>query len=287
MDERIPILLDTDAGSDIDDAVALAYLLCQPRCELLGITTVTGDVQKRAAICEVVCGAAGRTDVPIHVGRREPLLDGPGQPHVPHYEAIRDRAHRLDRPENTAVEFLRQTIRSRPGEITLLTIGPYSNIALLFALDPEIPFLLKEIVSMGGDFFGPDRQEWNVKVDLAASAMVYGAPRAAHLSVGLDVTEKCTMTREEVAAKFVGEPLETVRAMAEAWFTHAGRMTFHDPLAAALIFRPELCGYATGTVRCRDGLTRLERGEGPDRVAETVNSDAFFEEFMKVCSSKR
>jgi purine nucleosidase len=280
--ERIPILLDTDAGSDIDDAVALAYLLRQPRCELLGITTVSGDVQQRAAICEVVCAAAGRDDVPIHLGRREPLLDGPGQPKVPHYAAISDRPHRVDRPENMAVEFLRQTIRSRPGEITLLTIGPYSNIALLFALDPEIPFLVKEIVSMGGDFFGVDRQEWNIKVDLAASAMVYRAPRASHLSVGLDVTEKCTMTHEEVSTRFVGEPLATVRAMAEHWFTHAGRMTFHDPLAAALIFRPELCSYVSGMIDCRDGLTRLQEGEGPDRVAKTVDSDAFFDEFMGV-----
>ncbi len=283
--ERIPILLDTDAGSDIDDAVALAYLLRQPRCELLGITTVSGDVQQRAAICEVVCAAAGRLDVPIHVGRREPLLDGPGQPKVPHYAAISDRPHRLDHEENKAVEFLRETIRSRPGEITLLTIGPYSNIALLFALDPEIPFLLKEIVSMGGDFFGVDRQEWNVKVDLAASAMVYRSPRRRHLSVGLDVTEKCTMTHEEVTARFAGEPLGTVRKMAEQWFTHAGRMTFHDPLAAALIFRPELCTYVSGTIDCRDGLTRLIEGEGPDQVAKTVNSDAFFEEFMSVFTS--
>src|ERR1041385_1683340 len=141
--ERIPLLLDTDAGSDIDDAVALAYLLRQPRCELLGIATVTGEVEKRDAICEIVARAAGRDDIPIHLGRREPLLDGPGQPHVPHYDAVAHLPHRLEREEHAAVGFMREQIRARPGEITLLTIGPYSNVALLFALDPEIPSLLK------------------------------------------------------------------------------------------------------------------------------------------------
>jgi purine nucleosidase len=117
MANSIPVLLDTDIGSDIDDAVALAYLLQQPRCELLGVTTVTGDVSKRAACAEVICRAAGRTDVPIHCGASNVLLIGPGQPHVPHYQAIRKRLHQTSWPANTAVEFLRQTIRKRPGEI--------------------------------------------------------------------------------------------------------------------------------------------------------------------------
>jgi purine nucleosidase len=65
---RVPVLFDTDIGSDIDDAVALAYLLRQPRCELLGVTTATGDTGQRAALAEVICRAAGRNDVPIHAG---------------------------------------------------------------------------------------------------------------------------------------------------------------------------------------------------------------------------
>jgi inosine-uridine nucleoside N-ribohydrolase len=74
----ISILLDTDIGSDIDDAVALSYLLKQPRCELLGITTVTGDVAKRCACAEVICRSVGRGDVPIHAGTSNVLLTGPG-----------------------------------------------------------------------------------------------------------------------------------------------------------------------------------------------------------------
>ena len=111
MSEKIPVLLDTDIGSDIDDAVALAYLLRQPRCELVGITTVSGDVQQRAALAEIVCLRGGQPNVPIHCGRREPLFNGPGQPLVPQYEVACHLPHRLDRPENSAVSFISQTVR--------------------------------------------------------------------------------------------------------------------------------------------------------------------------------
>src|SRR5947209_16029888 len=119
MAETIPVLLDTDIGSDIDDAVCLAYLLRQPRCELLGITTVTGEVAQRAALCEVICRAAGRAGIPIHAGASSVLLFGPGQPRVPQYEAIRERPHRRDYEPGAAIEFLRQTIRARPGEVKI------------------------------------------------------------------------------------------------------------------------------------------------------------------------
>jgi purine nucleosidase len=286
---RTPVLLDTDIGSDIDDAVALAYLLTKPQCELLGITTVTGDVQKRAALAEAICHSVGRKDISIHCGRRNVLVDGPGQPDVPQFQAIAKSLPRLNRPENDAVAFLRSTIRKRPGEITLLTIGPYSNAAVLFALDPEIPRLLKSIVSMGGIFYGGDRREWNALVDPTATAIVYGADRPDHLSVGLDVTEKCQMSADEVRSRFTDEPLLTVASMAETWFKHSPLLTFHDPLAAALIFRPDLCSYETGQVKVSYGSgdnsaghTTLHPGAGVDRVAKTVDAQAFFEEYFRV-----
>jgi len=292
--EKIPVLLDTDIGSDIDDAMALAYLLKQPKCDLLGITTVTGDVQQRAALAEVVCRSVGRSHIPIHCGRRDVLVHGVGQPRVPQYEAIEHVPHHLNRPENSAVEFLRHTIRSRPGEITLLSIGPYSNVALLFAMDPEIPFLLRSLVSMAGIFYGGDRREWNALVDPTATSIVYGAKRKDHLSVGLDVTEKCRLGAEEVRRRFVGEPLHTVRTLAETWFKQVKEATFHDPLAAALIFRPEICTYESGQVvteitadlnQC--GHTKLVPGSGPDRVAKTVNVDMFFKEYFEVTTGAK
>jgi inosine-uridine nucleoside N-ribohydrolase len=294
---KVPLLLDTDIGSDIDDAVALAYLLSQPRCELLGITTVTGRVDQRAALAEVLCRAAGREDVPIHAGAGQVLLFGPGQPEVPQYAAIESLPHRRDWGANTAVEFLRRAIRSRPGEVTLLAIGPMTNVALLFATDPEIPALLKGLVLMCGVFTGrggqgPGSREWNALVDPIATARTYQAATAIHRSIGLEVTTQCRLPAEECRRRFTaaGGALAVVGEMAEVWFKHAREITFHDPLAAATIFEPSLCRFETGTVTVETaspqgaGLTYWSPGPPPQphEVAVEVNPAAFFEHYFGV-----
>src|SRR5262245_2409808 len=129
------ILLDTDIGSDIDDAVCLAYLLARDDCDLLGITTVTGEPVKRAMLTDALCKQAGKT-VPIYPGIEAPLLIEGQQPQVPQADALAKWPHAEDYPRGEAIEFLRRTIHAHPSEITLLTIGPLTNIALLFAVDP-------------------------------------------------------------------------------------------------------------------------------------------------------
>jgi inosine-uridine nucleoside N-ribohydrolase len=293
--EKIPVILDTDIGSDIDDAVCLAYLLKQPRCELLGVTTVTGDVVQRAALCEVVCRDGGREEVPIHAGTPSVLLTGPGQPRVPQYEAIQQRAHRKDYPPGAAVEFLRRAIRERPGEVTLLAIGPFTNVALLFATDPEIPSLLRQLVVMGGVFtgaagHGPAAREWNALCDPFATAIMFRARPPRVTAVGLDVTQKCRLSAGECRHRFTaaGGPLTVVAEMAEVWFRGSEAMTFHDPLAAAVIFEPDLCDYLEGHVQVvlheepLAGLTRFTptKEEPPHRIASAVRPDSFFEHYF-------
>ncbi|MFN8482333.1 MAG: nucleoside hydrolase [Anaerolineae bacterium] len=293
--DRTAVILDTDIGSDIDDAVCLAYLLRQPRCEMVGITTVSGDTGRRAALAEVVCRAAGREDVPIHAGAPGPLLTGPGQPNVPQYEAITSYPHRIDYPLGAAVEFLRQTIRARPHEITLLGIGPLTNLALLFASDPAIPALLKELVLMCGVFtaangHGPAATEWNAMVDPLATAIVYRARPPRFTSIGLDVTTCCQLPADECRERFAraGGPLSIVAAMAEVWFRGARQITFHDPLAAAVLFEPDLCQYEVGEVDVEvvsppvAGLTRFAPAPsgGPHRIAAEVDAGGFFDHYF-------
>jgi len=287
---KIPILLDTDIGSDIDDALCLAYLLRQPRCELVGITTVTGEARERAMLVDAVCQAAGRTDIPIHSGAEKPLFLPQGQPEAPQREALAHYPHRTDFPPNTAVEFLRQTIRARPGEITLLGIGPLTNIGLLFALDPAIPALLKDIVLMCGVFY-PTNARWGYS-EWNATALVYGAPVAQHTSIGLDVTLQCEMDAAACRQKMKGGPLAVAATMAEVWFRHAGHITFHDPLAAAVIFHPELCDYQSGRVevelasRHAPGITYWypNAENSPHRIAVTVDAPAFFTEYFSIAA---
>ncbi len=287
MNERLPVIFDTDIGSDIDDALALAYLLRQPRCELLGITTVTGDVAKRAALAESLCRAAGREDVPVHLGASSPL-SGPGQPDVPQYAAVAGLPHRLDRPADTAVAFIRDAVRARPGEVTLVSVGPFTSLALLAGRYPGALRLLKGWVSMAGLFF-PERGEkgrrgeWNSVCDPLAAALALrrGPP---HVHVGLDVTLRCRLSADEARRRFQGPLLELVLRLAASWFERHDTIVFHDPLAAAVAFRPGLCRYEAGRVSAApDGSTSFAASEGgPDRVASEVDVEAFFDEFFAV-----
>ena len=289
----VKVLLDTDIGSDIDDAVCLAYLLCQPVCDLVGITTVTGEPQRRAMLASAVCRAAGRDEVPIFAGAETPILVAPLQPAAPQAEALEQWPHRTDFEPNAAVAFLRDTIRANPGEVTLLTIGPLTNIGLLFALDPEMPGMLADLVSMCG-YFGVGEPwtgdaEWNARGDPHATAIVYAARPPRHLSVGLDVTRQCRMPTREAIDRFVPPPLDCVADLARVYGRTSETTTFHDPLAGALIFEPDLCDYADGEVEIElagpqpTGVTHWHPGGAEThRVAAAVNADRFFEHYFGV-----
>lgn len=291
--DTIKVLFDTDIGSDIDDAVALAYLLRQPRCELLGITTVTGEPELRAEMASAVCRHVGRDDVPIHAGCRQALLVEMRQKTAPQARALGNRPRRTDFEPNTAVEFLRRTIRAHPGQITLLTVGPLTNAGLLFAVDPEVPAMLKQMVLMCGRYFSSMGGEWNAIGDPHATAIAYGCGRQQrpprHTSFGLDVTNRCRMDADTCRRRFTAKVLEPVRDFAKVWFEKAGAITFHDPLAAACIFQPDLCRYRQGLVTV--SLAEPTMGwtvfsqcdeEPPHALAAEVDPEAFFQHYFDV-----
>jgi len=290
-DSTIPVLYDTDIGSDIDDALALTYLLAQPRCELIGITTVSGEPEKRAEIASVLSHHAGREDLPIYPGAERPLLIAPRQRQAPQSRALGDWPRQRRFPAGEACAFLREHIRRRPGEITLLATGPQTNVALLFATDPELPAMLRQLVVMGGQFFPPGT-EWNIRCDPHAAAIVYAATgrpgSAAHVALGLDVTTKCRLEADVFRRRTVGRRLEPVRDFAEVFLAENRQVTFHDPLAAACVFRPGICRYRSGRVELpletdAPGRTHFtEAQDGPHRVACEVDPEAFFEEYFSV-----
>ncbi len=289
------IILDTDIGSDIDDAVCLAYLLSQPQCELLGITTVTGEVEKRAMMASAMCAVAGRPDIPIYPGADMPLFIKQLQPTARQAAALPKWPHQTEFPQGQAIKFLRETIRKYPGEVTLLTIGPLTNIAMLFKSDPETAGLLKQVVSMAGvfgacaDCYGP--LEWNAILDPEATALVYRARPPRHLSIGLDVTTKVTMDVNNVKRRFQAKVLRPVLDFAEVWFQETDRITFHDPLAATVIFDESICTFERGTVNVvlgepdSSGKTVFvpaanANAPAPHEVAFGVNPQQFFDHYF-------
>jgi len=287
---REKILLDTDIGSDIDDAVCLAYLLANPDCELLGITTVTGQAEMRAQMASVLCQVAGK-EVPIYPGVEAPLLVEQKQKIAQQTIAASRWTHQEKFPQHQAIEFLRRTIHAYPGEVTLLTIGPLTNIALLLASDPEIPGLLKRLVSMCGVFAnktpGAGLLEWNALVDPHATAIVYRSPIPVHRSIGLDVTMRVKLPADEVRRRFQHPRLRPVLDFAEIFFMGEKTLTFHDPLAATTIFDNRICTFQRGRVdvelnsQKEMGMTYWTPDPaGRHEVALDVKPDAFFDHYF-------
>ena len=288
------ILLDTDIGCDIDDAMCLTYLLNNPNCDLLGITTVTDNVYRRAMLASAICKKAGR-NIPIYMGAEKPLI-------VPHRDAYPQQSDRLDLwehqtafPDLHAVEFMRKTIFENPNEITLLAIGPLTNIALLFALYPQVPAMLKGLYIMGGKFLGAPQLEWNIKYDPHAAAIVYAANIKEIYTVGLDVTMLLTMNKETAAEAFSGENLNILSVLADDWYKDiSNSIIFHDPLAISILFERDICTYKKGKIEIvLDESSDIfsctkftEDSSGRHYIADTVDNNKFFNNFMSTLKSE-
>lgn len=295
-DDTVKILFDTDIGSDIDDAVALAYLLAQPRAEILGITTVSGQPVERAKLASAICKTAGQ-DIRIVPGA-EDRLDGPTrQPNVPQASVLPNWPHETEFGNDDAIQFMADTIRSQPNEVVLLAVGPMTNVANLFARHPDIPGLLKSLQLMLGRFIDPyngtPSAEWNAHCDPAAAGIVYSDPSSRaisdHTSLGLDVTTKVTMNSDEVKEYFQHPLLKPVYEMSSVWFDERAILNFHDPLAAVTLFDDSVVEFQTGTSAVTraddrdDGVTDWTPAEdGPHRVGVKVDSPRFFESYFGV-----
>lgn len=290
----IKVLFDTDIGSDIDDACALAYLLAEPRCELLGITTVSGLPVERAKLASVICRAAGQ-DISIIPGISD-RLDGPTrQPYVPQASILKNWGHSSHFRDQDAVGFMANTIRTNPGDVVLLAVGPMTNVATLFMAHPDVPPLLRSIYMMCGRFSGHHGNraisEWNAHCDPAAAAITYSTAVDNHTSIGLDVTNDIVMNSAEISERFQHPFLQPVLEMSGAWFSGHDLLRFHDPLAAVTVFEPGICGYEYGTVTVvrsegrEDGTTNWISGvEGPHRVGANVDASRFFDSYFDVFS---
>ncbi|MBN1427033.1 MAG: nucleoside hydrolase [Anaerolineae bacterium] len=284
-------MLDTDIGSDIDDAVCLAYLLANPECDLLGITTVSGQAIARARLASVLCEVSGK-DIPIYPGVETPLLIPQLQPAAPQAAALPRWPHKETFPMGESFQFLQSTIRAHPGEVVLLTIGPLTNIAILFALDPEIPGFLKGLVSMAGVFTnrlpGVGPLEWNAMLDPHATAIVYNRQPAYHRSIGLDVTCQVQMPASEIRQLFLHPLLRPVLDFAEVWFEQASTIIFHDPLAATTIFNDQICQFKRGNVEIELASPRLagltywspQPDKGRHEVALQVRPELFVDHYF-------
>jgi purine nucleosidase len=249
-----PIILDCDPGHD--DAMAILLARGCPDVDLLAITTVAGNqtLDKTTLNARRVCTAARIDDVPIYAGCDRPLLrpqiiapgvhgesglDGPafGAPTVP----VADEH---------AVDFLVRTLMASDGEITLVPVGPLTNIALALRREPRIAGRVRGVVLMGGAYTRGNRTpaaEFNILADPEAAAIVFAAGWPLTM-VGLELTHQARATgpvMDEIAA--IGTPLSATVVAMMTFFGETYRAAFgydappvHDPCAVARVARPEL-----------------------------------------------
>ena len=264
------VLLDTDIGfnTDADDALALAYLLCHPDCELLGVTTVGLHADWRAEVAAAVCRQTGHPEIPVVAGADAPLFDTvywPENPvrRWPGADAASPAAATW--PPGAAVAWMGDCIRRHPGEITLLTIGQFTNLALLFLTDPEAVGLLKGIVSMGGRLDHPAdgwRAECNVMLDPVAAGIVLQRAGSALTLLPLDPIAGARLPGDLLEAWFEAPRWAAVRDCCRAWMTFRGMtgVGLADPAACALVFEPDLAQYESTRVAVHLHDFDVERG---------------------------
>ncbi len=215
MAQRIPLLLDVDTG--IDDSLALLYACASPEAELVGVTCCSGNVEAQQVVENTlaVLELAGRGDVEVALGREVPLvrpLETTPETHGPRgigYATLPPARRPVS--DRHGVDLLIEQVRGRPGEITLVTLGPLTNLALALQREPALPGLLGSWVMMGGSFRSPGNTapttEWNMHVDPEAARLCFDAWGAAvadgvarPLALGLDVTERAKLTPEHMTA---------------------------------------------------------------------------------------
>jgi purine nucleosidase len=212
------LIIDVDTG--IDDALALLYVLGSPEAELLAVTCTSGNVEA-GQVAENTIGLlemCGRSDIEVALGRREPLkrpLQIAPETHGPKgigYATLPAPGRPLS--ERHAADLIAAEARRAPGEITLITLGPLTNLAVALEREPDLPRLVRNLVMMAGSYRSPGNtaptSEWNVAVDPEAMHVVLSAWAAADgvgrpVALGLDVTER---------AKFMPDHLVRLHAAA-------------------------------------------------------------------------
>jgi purine nucleosidase len=271
-------ILDTDIGDDIDDAFALALALPSPEIKLLGITTTFGDTELRARLVDRYLHAVGRTDIPVAAGVS-----------TPHSNVFTQEVYASHWPKTvhpSGVRFLLDQIRAHPGAITLIAIGPLTNVEEAIKEDPTTFGKLRRVVLMGGSVdrgydnargvnHTPDA-EWNINRDPAGAKALLSSGVPVFM-MPLDSTQIHLDEKERELIFAHGSPLtDQLTLLYHQWKAgtenHPQAPTLFDPVAVTYAIRPELCPATPMRIEVDDkGFTR--RVEGTPNAQVCLKSD--------------
>ncbi len=235
----LKVVIDTDIGDDIDDALALAFALSSPELDVKAVTTVYGRTDIRARLAAKILKAYGREDIPVAAGATKPILE-PKPTYVPNQSVVLGRNEEFRNIVGEHAVDLITRIVEEEGEVTLVAIGPQTNIALALLRDPWIADKTRLVV-MGGCISRPVA-EYNIRSDPEAASIVFSSGIPITM-VGLDVTLRCIMGKDLVnrivSSNYM--PVSVLSKYLRAWLnTHSSLPILHDPLAIAATFNEDL-----------------------------------------------
>ena len=246
-----PLIMDVDTG--VDDALALLLALSSPEVELVGVSTVAGNVPLHRTTDNTLrlLQWAGWDDVPVYAGAERPLVRDPVAADDVHGASGLGTAQlpkARTSPAGDGVEFLLNTLQSRPGEVTLVATGPLTNLAQAEAQVPGVLQRARQVVIMGGAVGVPGNvtpaAEFNFYADPHAARQVL-ASAAELVLVGLDVTEQIWLEQAVLQAgtgsraAFCRAACEPVIAFESVHYGFAG-LHVHDPVALGAALWPQL-----------------------------------------------
>lgn len=249
---KCKIVIDTDIGDDVDDAFAVALALKTEEIEVLGITTVFKNAALRAKILKQELKAFKKEEIPVYVGADVNLkgtfstfpyekIGADGKPIMTAYD---DSMKDYEADGNDAAEKLLEIADENAGEVTLVAIGPLTNIATAIKKDPVRFAKFNRIIIMGG--CSKNWREWNIMCDPEAADIVLTCGADITL-IGNDCTNKCHMREKDEAAlkNLKGEEGEFLRKMYASWKAHNTRTSqMHDALIIAELTE-HFCEYET------------------------------------------
>jgi|OSPMetMinimDraft_2_1075162.scaffolds.fasta_scaffold01048_2 purine nucleosidase len=297
---REKVILDLDVG--VDDALALLLALNSPEIEVLGVTTVSGnvDVEKTSKNALKILEQAKCKEIPVYKGSRKPLLrelvtaeeyhglDGLGDSGLPEPK-LRVR-------EKRAVEYIIEEVMENKG-VSIVATAPLTNVALSLLVEPELAKKINRIILMGGAFkltpYGIGNvtpvAEFNIYVDPEAAEVVFNSG-AKITAIGLDVTTKPdAIVREDIYNTFSSyshDGSKLFKRITEKLFGKHKRIELHDPMAVMYSLKPQLYRVEKYKVDV-ETTSELTRGEtivnkelkGDIEVAVNVNGEEFLKEF--------
>jgi inosine-uridine nucleoside N-ribohydrolase len=253
------------------------------------VTTVIDDVDLRTRLAWKELGIFGRRDVKLATGASEPLLDAVHNGRAREFDVLTAGDTVPPEARRRAADVMIEMLLGSPDRMTILAVGPLTNVALALKTEPRIKAKIERIVLMGGAYQS-GQPEYNIQRDRIAADIVFrsGVPITA---VGLDVTLKCKLRAgdldrlrlaDDPASLFLRRLLELAKSE-----TNEELPTLHDPLAVAVAFRPDLVEMAKGSVSVETadpaayGVTKFTAGAGgTTEVGREVKVGAFLDLLM-------